>query len=369
MKENFDIAAYYWPAYHDEPRWRLFMPEGIGEWETVRQARAKFPGHYQPRVPAWGYTDEADPAVMAHKIDAALGHGVNVFIFDWYWYENQPFLDYALDRGFLPAHNSKKMSFYLMWANHNATTLWDLKRSHDREIIWPGAVALSEFEKATESVIEKYFSQPNYYQINGCPVFAIYELSTLIDGLGGLENTRSALDGFRERVQKAGFPDLHLQAILWSKIPAAMSDVPGDRSATQNDTVRFLGIDSLTNYQWCHYVRARGDYAAWAEQAVAAWAKWTAEFEVPFFPHVSVGWDTNPRFKELQSSVIAGNTPALFQKYFSQALAFAVEKRLSPRLITVNSWNEWSESSYLEPDLVYGMGYLEAIRSALTESE
>ena len=48
---------------------------------------------YQPRVPKWGYENEADPKVMEKKIEAASSHGVNVFIFDWYWYGGRPFLE------------------------------------------------------------------------------------------------------------------------------------------------------------------------------------------------------------------------------------------------------------------------------------
>ena len=38
-------------------------------------------------------------------------------------------------------------------------------------------------------------------------------------------------------------------------------------------------------------------------------------------------------------------------------------------LITVNSWNEWTEGSYLLPDDLYGYGYLEAIRRVFLEEE
>ena len=31
-------------------------------------------------------------------------------------------------------------------------------------------------------------------------------------------------------------------------------------------------------------------------------------------------------------------------------------------LITINSWNEWTEASYLQPDDLYGYGYLEAVK-------
>ena len=33
MKKQYDIAAYIWPSYTgDEPRSRIFWPEGYGEW-------------------------------------------------------------------------------------------------------------------------------------------------------------------------------------------------------------------------------------------------------------------------------------------------------------------------------------------------
>ena len=66
--DKITVAAYYFPNYHtDDPRNIINKGPGWSEWELVKAARPRFPGHHQPNVPAWGYTDEKDPEVMAKK--------------------------------------------------------------------------------------------------------------------------------------------------------------------------------------------------------------------------------------------------------------------------------------------------------------
>jgi len=370
---EYHVAAYYWPAYHDDPLWRPFFrgngPGGNeGEWEIIRKARPKFDGHYQPRVPLWGYEDATNPKVMEKKIDTAVDHGVDILIFDWYWYNNKPFLESVINNGFLKAKNCDKISFYLMWANHDAPTSWDLDLSHDHKVIWPGSVDRPTFDTVVDRVIEKYMKHPSYYKIDGKPVFSIYEVGTLIKGLGGVQNTKKALDSFRQKVKQAGFPDLHLQAILW-QIPSVQSTVPGDKSKTRNNTVTYLGFDSLTHYQWAHYARIpeKGDYSEWAAKAMEQWGPVSKEYSVPYFPHVSNGWDTNSRYKALMNTII-NQSPQAFGHALGKAKEFMDSRPLRPKLITINSWNEWSEGSYLEPDEKFGMGYLEAVRDVFGEN-
>ena len=163
MANKYDVAAYIWPSYTgDEPRTRLFWPEGYGEWQTVKAAGPKFPGHEWPRKPLWGYQNEADPYVMEMQIEAAVDHGVNVFIYDWYWFDNRPFLDQCLDNGFLKAKNNHKMKFYIMWANHVATTVWDKRTAHDNTPIWDCGASPEMFKTICEQMINKYFGHPSY---------------------------------------------------------------------------------------------------------------------------------------------------------------------------------------------------------------
>ena len=127
-------------------------------------------------------------------------------------------METTLDNGFLKAGNVDKMRFYLMWANHDVLNHWDtrLARVHEQNVIWTGKVDREEFEKICRRNIEKYFKHPQYYKIDGKPVFMVYDLPQLIAGLGGVEQTADALKWFKKEVKKAGFPGLELQFAMWS---------------------------------------------------------------------------------------------------------------------------------------------------------
>ncbi|MBM4093763.1 MAG: hypothetical protein FJ276_30800 [Planctomycetes bacterium] len=368
-KKTYDIAAFVWPSYHPDDRAKIFWPGGIGEWQTVMSNKPKFEGHEQPRFPLWGYVNEADRYVMEMQISAAADHGVNVFIYDWYWYDRMPYLEACLNDGFLKAQNNHRMKFYLMWANHDVTLGWDKRNADDaftkknQAVIWKGAVDRGEFEKIARRWIEKYFSQPTYYRIGGKPVFMLYDLKEFIAGLRGVESAKDAVAWFRAEVKKAGFPGLELQLSMRKDSKQSLSAVAGDNIGTQKDMVEKLGFDSLTHYQFCHFVDVNRDYSTIMKDVVRDWNTIATNYTAKYYPHVSVGWDSSPRTYNYRGSIVKNNTPANFEAALRQAKEFVDAHPDQVPLITINSWNEWTETSYLEPCTKYGYGYLEAVRN------
>ena len=67
--------------------------------------------------------------------------------------------------------------------------------------------------------------------------------------------------------------------------------------------------------------------------------------------------------------VVVNNTPESFKAACQKIKAFADNSMdrgiMKAPFITVNSWNEWTEGSYLEPDQSSGYARLQAVRDAI----
>lgn len=357
---GYHVAAYIWPScHHDERFGDMLWPEKTGEWEVIKKGTSRFEGHYQPKIPLWGYEIDDDPKVMEKWIDAATDHGVNIFIFDWYWFDKGPFLESSLNNGFLKASNNKKMNFYLMWANHNVRkNYWNVyKFKDDKTLLWDAAVDFESFKIIADRVIHTYFIQPNYFKIDGMPVFSIFSLQKLMEGLGGLEETKKALNYFREMTIKAGFPGLHLQVITYG---------PPDQN--KSNTLTKLQINSTTQYNWGFLDEQ--DYLKWATKAIDIRNQWNANLSIPVFTNVSIGWDDSPRFpnQNIQEIVRYNKSPESFAAILQESKEYCDKHPEQKKLITIFSWNEWIEGGYLLPDRKYGFEYLNKVKEVTNGS-
>lgn len=350
-KDAYEVAVYYFPQWHVDAQNEKSHGYPWTEWETLKIAKPRFAGHQQPKVPLWGYEDEADPKVMAKKIEVASSHGVDVFLYDWYYKDEGPFLQRCLEDGFLRSKNRSKLKFAIMWANH-----WEIKPA--------------TFDSVMDVCINKYFKDPSYWKVDGCPYFSIYQLYTFIKSFGSTEKAVAAFQKFREKTKAAGFKDLHLNAVQWGlhtedQIPAKDA----------NELIDLFGINSVDSYVWIHHTDMPTfptvSYDYMMNKAAEYWKASPGNFKVPYHPNVTMGWDASPRCDTSKPwvkgeypffSVITGNSPGKFKQSLQRAKNFVDSINSAHKIITINSWNEWTEGSYLEPDTVNKMKYLEAIK-------
>ena len=82
------------------------------------------------------------------------------------------------------------------------------------------------------------------------------------------------------------------------------------------------------------------------------------------FPGAFVDWDNASRYKK-RATVFRGASPTAFKHWFSKLLDSMQQRHLPEDLIFLNAWNEWSEGAYLEPDIKFGLQYLDAIKTVL----
>ncbi len=361
--DDYYVAAFVWPSCHDDSLGHKYLwGDGEGEWEVIKKGDPRFEGHQQPKQPLWGYEHDNDPKVVERWIDTALKYGVNTFIYDWYWFMNGPYLEGAVNDGFLKAANNEKMHFYLMWANHFVKhNYWNYHRYGDDEsILFDPVIDENNYKIIVDRIISQYFTRPNYVKIDGCPVFGIFSIDNFVAGFDGdLDKAGEAIRYFDEKAREAGFKGVHLQEIHgggWM--------LNEDTAARMKEKIKKVGIDSEAFYNMGGF---DCDYMVHGQNGIDIREQWDSIFDVPVYPTVSIGWDDTPRFPAKGAADVTRfhHSPKTFATYLQAAKQYADRHPEQPKFIMINAWNEWIEGSYLLPDRLNGYGYLEAVRDVM----
>ena len=381
-EKKYEVAVYYFPNYHPDSINARWHGQGWTEWEVVKAAKPRFEGHEQPKVPSWGYFNEADPKMAAKEIDLAADNGIDCFIYDWYWYAaTGQYLQEGLEKGFLKAPNRNRLKFALMWANHDWLNIQPATFDNRRIKLTDGGVSMALWDTISTYIVEKYFKQPNYWKIDGKPYFSIYEIITFINGLGGIDKAREAIQMLDTKTKAAGFPGVHFNIMSWMLNDELVKTIVGPNApANAQAMAKALACESVSTYCYIHhYTNMNTDgfptvpYAKAFASAKDYWKKFRTDYpDILYTPNISMGWDASPRCMQSDkfelknypwTPVVVGGTPEVFKKALKEAKQFLDEYNPKHKILVLNSWNEWTEGSYLLPEKKYGDGYLKAINS------
>ena len=118
------------------------------------------------------------------------------------------------------------------------------------------------------------------------------------------------MEWFSKETAKAGFKGLNLQLAYWGK-------------GIGKEIVEKLAFDGITHYQFVHFTNVDRDYLDILKDVAKKWEEIDQDFQIPYYPHVSVGWDNNPRFEMFREGIVRNNTPENVEKALRMAKEYA----------------------------------------------
>lgn len=355
------VIALYLPQYHPIPENDQWWGKGFTEWTNVGKAKSFFKGHYQPRIPAdLGYYDLRVPETRKAQADMAKEYGIEGFCYWHYWFGNGKRL---IERPFNEVLYSgdPDFPFCLAWANET----WKgfdhgLKnRNILIEQLYPGVEDYTaHFYEVLPALKDK-----RYITVDGKPLFMIYKPLASSEVL-------VFMDVWRKLAIENGLNGIHFVG--------HHNDLTNEIKDIQRTGVDAVNTTRLNNYLINHRSiieklssRIKKIFLGTATAYAIPYKLMSQYFLVPkedkqeyVYPSIIPGWDHTARSGR-EGMVLTNSKPEYFETHVKQAIGLVKEKDKEHKIIFIKSWNEWAEGNYMEPDLKWGLKYLEALKRQL----
>lgn len=357
------VIAIYLPQFHPFPENDEWWGKGFTEWTNVSKARPRFPGHYQPHLPAdLGFYDLRVPEVREQQAQMAKEAGIYGFCYYHYWFNGKLLMDRPLKE--VLESGKPDFPFMICWANENWTRAWDGGEKH----------ILMKQDYTDEDAREHirwflpYFKDSRYIRIDNKPVIAIYRTTKI-------PNLKQTIEIWREEALKEGL-ELYIcrfesfkeigQKYITGGLDAAIEFQPSDISSLSHKKRYYPR--RLIN----HLYRKLLGKNLFPE--IFNYKKYVLSQEgiqmPPYkrYPCVTPSWDNSARRKN-KYFAFTKSTPEIFKKWLLNVICKFKPYSSDENLVFINAWNEWAEGNHLEPDRKWGKLYLDAVKQALEEAK
>jgi len=380
MDDKTRVIAFYLPQYHAIPENNEWWGDGFTEWVNVKKARPLFDGHSQPRRPLNNhYYDLSDLNEIEWQVELAKSHGIHGFCHYHYWFDGKQLLEKPTNLFLSNKHLD--LQFCLAWANESWSRRWDGQDHHILQLQshQPGK---DLWGRHFDYLINAWLDD-RAVKIDNKPVFIIYRPHKIrqIAGMFDYWQTRIREYGFDGiyflTMKQYAFPDQeclrHFDGtILFQPFDAMHSMQPASRDDVYKKLLGRILPEAVTGFLQnikFHYKNNYGrpqlfDYDAVWETIVNR----IATADATIWPGAFVDWDNTARYGR-RSMVFKDVNPDKFEYWFSRLVSAMRSNQHCMPYVFINAWNEWAEGTYLEPDDRYKMGYLQAIKNSLLDSE
>ena len=357
-KAQVRIIAFYLPQFHPIPENDLWWGKGFTEWTNVGKAKPLFPGHKQPKVPTdLGYYDLRLIDNIKEQVKLAKEAGIEGFCWWHYYFGNGKML---LEKPLRMVLNDKSVDFpfCLGWANESwEKKLWN-KDSIGNTILIEQEYGGKEDYRQHFEIVLPYFKDSRYIKVDGKPLFFIYRPQRIPDCKQFISYWRKwaveelntdihfvakadELDNDFEEYYNWGFDGVFSNRVL----AGARIHQNSLQNRLRYITCKLLGLPRLVNFK---------------EVIKHAQNKYDEKEGV--YPGILCGWDHSPRSGR-KGIVIYNFTMKLFAKHISEIFELVKNKNLEHRIIFLKSWNEWGEGNFMEPDMEFGHGKINTLKT------
>lgn len=374
------VIAYYLPQFHPTEINDKYWGKGFTEWTNVTKAKPLYKGHYQPQIPAdLGFYDLRLPQVRQAQADMAKEYGVEGFMYWNYWFgRGKKVLEMPIEE--LMKTGKPDYPFCIGWANHDwSNKTWQKSGRFTEDIVFLKQEYLGEEDyKDYFYYCLPMFKDHRYITVDEKPLFYVFDPDSCPD-------MSKFISLWRNLAKINGLKGIHFVARADSVGKASVVNKKNylNEIKERYDSYIKIGFDAVSSMNFRRaeilatgypkklyraikrkiwgYALNSHDYMKMTENY------YTAEDELEYvYPQITPRKDKTPRAGK-NALIYKGSTPEKFRKAIKMALQKIENKDFEHKILFLNSWNEWGEGSYMEPDIVFGHQYLDVLKQEMEE--
>lgn len=325
-RDNRRLGAYYYIWYGLNA-----SVYGKTNWENITE------------TPYLGQTNDSSSdsaAADQHILWAKMNH-IDFFTVSWLgisdWYDHLA-INGNLQHGFLKAKQLGDFSFCLLYESKIVFESAENKTGLSGENLTD--YFKSVFLNDTDYAVQNYFNHPSYLHIAGKPVLFLYDLPDLCQNLSSSE-AHGMLADLRARLTNNIY------------LVADVGHGPNPMALGFNLSYFMDVLDAATCYMFSSLSSQWDGILADANRYYPDWRNFMASSGKQFIPNAYPGYNATLEGIDATLPVDASE--------FNDFLQVAWNNIDDNGIVMITSWNEWKESTSIEPSLEFGHQLLDVL--------